>query len=204
MGCLPNMVVMAAGDEAELVRMTATAAAIDDGPSALRYPRGEGVGVELPTVSEVLEIGKGRLIREGGKVAILSIGSRLRDAEMAADQLAALGLPCTVADARFMKPLDHDLIRQLARHHEVVITVEEGSVGGFGSHVLEFAANDGLFDQAGFKMRTLVMPDRFLDQDKPEVQLAQAGLDASAMTTRILEALGRGEEARKLLKAING
>ncbi|MGB0682434.1 MAG: 1-deoxy-D-xylulose-5-phosphate synthase [Magnetovibrionaceae bacterium] len=201
MACLPNMVMMAAGDEADLIRMTATMAAIDDRPSAVRYPRGEGVGIELPPISETLEIGKGRIMREGAKVAILSIGSRLKDAEKAADELAARGLSTTVADARFMKPLDEDLIRQLAQNHEVVLTVEEGSIGGFGSHVTTFMANDGLFDQPGFKLRSLIMPDVFLDQEKPDIQVDQAGLSARHLVARALDALGRDAEAAEVRKA---
>ena len=147
LGCLPGFVLMAAADEAELKHMVATAAAIDDRPSAFRYPRGEGIGVELPEHGQVLEIGKGRVLREGSTVAILSLGTRLQEAIRAADQLATFGLSTTVADARFAKPLDHDLIRRLAQGHEVLITIEEGSVGGFGSHVLQFLASTGLLDR---------------------------------------------------------
>src|SRR5262249_25686008 len=146
--------------------MVATAAAIDDGPSALRYPRGEGFGVEMPAEGLPLEIGKGRIVREGSAVAILSLGTRLYESLKAADKLGAMGLPATVADARFAKPLDYGLIRQLARHHEVLIIVEEGACGGFGSHVLQFLARDGLLDQ-GLKVRPLVLPDAFLDHGKP-------------------------------------
>jgi len=190
MGALPGMVLMAAADEAELALMTATAAAIDDRPSAFRYPRGEGVGVEIPQILTPLEIGKGRIVREGGKVAILSFGTRLTESLMAADQLAAMGLPTTVADARFAKPLDHDLIRQLARHHEVLITIEEGSVGGFGAFVLHFLAADGLLDR-GLKVRTLTLPDVFQEHDKPELQYRLAGLDAEGIVQTVLQALGR-------------
>ncbi len=190
MGALPGMVLMAAADEAELALMTATAAAIDDRPSAFRYPRGEGSGVEIPQVLVPLEIGKGRIVREGGTVAILSFGTRLTESLMAAEQLAALGLPTTVADARFAKPLDHDLIRQLARHHEVLITIEEGAVGGFGAFVLHFLASDGLLDR-GLKVRTLTLPDLFQEHDKPELQYRLAGLDAEGIVQTVLQALGR-------------
>lgn len=190
MGALPGMVLMAAADEAELALMTATAAAIDDRPSAFRYPRGEGSGVEIPQVLTPLEIGKGRIVREGGTVAILSFGTRLTESLMAADQLAAMGLPTTVADARFAKPLDHDLIRQLARHHEVLITIEEGAVGGFGAFVLHFLASDGLLDR-GLKVRTLTLPDVFQEHDKPELQYRLAGLDAEGIVQTVLQALGR-------------
>ncbi len=190
MGALPGMVLMAAADEAELALMTATAAAIDDRPSAFRYPRGEGVGVEIPQILTPLEIGQGRIVREGGAVAILSFGTRLTESLMAADQLAAMGLPTTVADARFAKPLDHDLIRQLARHHEVLITIEEGAVGGFGAFVLHFLASDGLLDR-GLKVRTLTLPDIFQEHDKPELQYRLAGLDAEGIVQTVLQALGR-------------
>ncbi|MEY3234750.1 1-deoxy-D-xylulose-5-phosphate synthase [Aquidulcibacter sp.] len=190
MGALPGMVLMAAADEAELALMTATAAAIDDRPSAFRYPRGEGVGVEIPQILTPLEIGKGRIVREGGTVAILSFGTRLTESLLAAEQLAAMGLPTTVADARFAKPLDHDLIRQLARHHEVLITIEEGAVGGFGAFVLQFLATDGLLDR-GLKVRTLTLPDIFQEHDKPELQYRLAGLDAEGVVQTVLQALGR-------------
>jgi 1-deoxy-D-xylulose-5-phosphate synthase len=194
MGALPGMVLMAASDEAELALMTATAAAIDDRPSAFRYPRGEGVGVEIPEMLVPLEIGKGRIVREGGSVAILSFGTRMTESLLAADRLAAMGLPTTVADARFAKPLDHDLIRQLARHHEVLITIEEGAMGGFGAFVLHFLAEDGLLDR-GLKVRTLTLPDVFQEHDKPELQYALAGLDADGIVASVLAALGRGVEA---------
>ena len=190
MGALPGMVLMAAADEAELALMTATAAAIDDRPSAFRYPRGEGIGVEIPQVLTPLEIGKGRIVREGGTVAILSFGTRLTESLMAAEQLAAMGLPTTVADARFAKPLDHDLIRQLARHHEVLITIEEGAVGGFGAFVLHFLAGDGLLDR-GLKVRTLTLPDVFQEHDRPDLQYRLAGLDAEGIVQTVLQALGR-------------
>jgi 1-deoxy-D-xylulose-5-phosphate synthase len=178
LACLPGFVVMAAADEAELKHMVATAVAIDDRPSSLRYPRGEGIGVEMPVIGSPLEIGKGRILREGTKVAILSLGTRLAEALKAADHLNALGLSTTVADARFAKPLDEDLIARLAIGHEVLITVEEGSVGGFGSHVLDFLARSGLLDR-GLKIRPMALPDIFIDQDKPEKMYDIAGLNAA-------------------------
>ncbi len=186
--CLPGFVVMAAADEVELKHMVATAAAIDDRPSAFRYPRGEGWGLDMPEEGQPLEIGRGRILREGSAVALLSFGGRLAECLIAADQLAARGLSATVADARFAKPLDHDLIRQLARHHEVVVSVEEGARGGFGAHLLQFLAEDGLLD-AGLKIRTLHLPDRFIDQDKPERMYEQAGLDAGGIVRMVLLAL---------------
>jgi 1-deoxy-D-xylulose-5-phosphate synthase len=189
MGALPGMVMMAAADEAELARMVATAVAIDDRPSAFRYPRGEGVGVEIPALSEPLEIGKGRIVREGTAVAILSLGTRLADSLKAADMLAARGLSATVADARFAKPLDLDLILRLAREHEAMITVEEGAMGGFGAFVLQMLAQHGVLDR-GLKVRTLTLPDVFQDQDRPEAMYAQAGLDAEGILRGALEALG--------------
>jgi 1-deoxy-D-xylulose-5-phosphate synthase len=194
--CLPGFVVMAPSDEAELKHMVATAAAIDDGPSAVRYPRGEGFGVEMPADGVPLAIGKGRIVREGSAVAILSLGTRLYESLKAADKLSAMGLPATVADARFAKPLDYMLIRQLARHHEVLITVEEGAGGGFGSHVLEFLARDGLLDQ-GLKVRPLVLPDAFLDHGKPEAQYEAAGLNASGIVSAVTAALGLAAAATR-------
>jgi len=188
LGCLPNFVIMAAADEAELKHMVATAASIDDRPSAFRYPRGEGTGVQMPEVGEALPIGKGRILREGSTVALLSLGTRLGEALKAADQLAALGLSTTVADARFMKPLDTDLIRQLAQNHEVLVTIEEGSIGGFGSHVLQYLSDNGLLDH-GLKVRSKVMPDCFVDQDKPEVMCQKAGLSASGIVETVRSAL---------------
>jgi len=190
LGCLPNFVIMAAADEAELKHMVATAAALDDRPSAFRYPRGEGVGVDLPEVGRPLEIGKGRVIREGSAVAILSLGTRLAECLAAADRLAAYGLSATVADARFAKPIDRDLIRRLARHHEVLITVEEGSVGGFASHVLHDLTNAGLLEK-GLKVRTMVLPDCFINHDTPAQMYAQAGLTADGIVAKVLSALGR-------------
>lgn len=189
LGCLPEMVIMSPADEAELMHAVATAVAIDDRPSAFRYPRGEGVGLELPERGEVLPIGKGRIIREGNRVAILSLGTRLAEALIAADDLAARGLSTTVADARFMKPLDQDLILRLAREHEVLVTVEEGSVGGFGSHVLHFLALSGALDR-GLKVRPLVLPDHFIEHEAPRVQYDQAGLNAPHITACVLAALG--------------
>ncbi|MEO9131338.1 MAG: 1-deoxy-D-xylulose-5-phosphate synthase, partial [Sphingomonas sp.] len=197
---LPNFVVMAAADEAELVHMVHTAALHDSGPIAVRYPRGNGTGVELPATPERLEIGKGRIVREGKKVAILSLGTRLAEALKAADALDARGLSTTVADLRFAKPLDEALIRKLLTTHEVAITIEESSVGGFGAHVLTLASDTGLID-AGLKLRTMRLPDSFQDQDKPELQYAEAGLDADAIVETVLTALrhnssGVVEEAR--------
>jgi 1-deoxy-D-xylulose-5-phosphate synthase len=187
---LPGFVVMAAADEAELKHMVRTAAAYDAGPISFRYPRGEGVGVEMPVRGEILQIGKGRVVKEGAKVALLSFGTRLADCLLAAEDLDASGLSTTVADARFAKPLDHDLIRQLARHHEILITVEEGAVGGFGSHVLQFLATEGLLD-SGLKVRSLCMPDVWVEQAKPEVMNAQAGLDRAGIVATVFKALGR-------------
>ena len=190
LGCLPGFVLMAAADEAELKHMVATAAAIDDRPSAVRYPRGEGAGVELPAQGRPLEIGKGRIMREGNAVALLSLGTRLGECLKAADQLAAFGLSTTVADARFAKPLDHDLVRRLALNHEVLLTIEEGAVGGFGSHVLQLLATEGLLDR-GLKIRPMVLPDIFIDHDKPEKMYERAGLNAAQITGTALAALGR-------------
>ena len=185
---LPGFVVMAAGDEAELVHMVATAAEIDDRPSAFRFPRGEGVGVDMPQTGVPLEIGKGRILREGTSVAILSFGARLAEVLRAADDLAAMGLSATVADARFAKPLDEDLIARLAREHPLLVTIEEGAVGGFGSHVLQFLATNDLLD--GLKVRPMVLPDCFIDQDKPEKMYDQAGLNAPQIVTTVVSALG--------------
>ena len=186
---LPGFVVMAAADEAELKHMVRTAAAYDEGPISFRYPRGEGVGVEMPARGSILEIGKGRVVKQGSKVAILSFGTRLADSLLAAEDLDAAGLSTTVADARFAKPLDHDLIRQLARHHEVLVTVEEGSIGGFGSHVLHFLAHEGLLD-GRLKVRPLVMPDAFIEQAKPETMNALAGIDRKGIVTTVFDMLG--------------
>ncbi|MFV3076468.1 1-deoxy-D-xylulose-5-phosphate synthase [Niveispirillum fermenti] len=189
LACLPNMVVMAAADEAELVHMVATCAAHDAGPIAVRYPRGEGVGVEMPEQGLPLAIGKGRVIREGSKVAILSLGARLAEAQKAAEDLAALGLSTTVADARFAKPIDMELVERLVRDHEVLITIEEGSIGGFGSHVLHHLATSGLLD-LGCKVRPMVLPDTYQDHDSPAKQYEQAGLTARDIVATALKALG--------------
>ncbi len=189
MGALPGMVLMAAADEADLAAMIATACEIDDRPSAFRYPRGDGVGVEIPELSAPLEIGRGRIVREGTAVAILSFGTRLQESLKAADILAAHGVSATVADARFAKPLDHDLITRLAREHEALITVEEGAMGGFGAFVLQYLAGAGALD-AGLKIRTLHLPDVFQDQDSPAAQYAEAGLDAEHIAASALKALG--------------
>ncbi len=187
---LPGFVVMAAADEAELKHMVRTAASYDEGPISLRYPRGEGVGVDLPVRGEILQIGKGRVVRQGSKVALLSFGTRLADCLLAAEDLEAAGLSTTVADARFAKPLDHDLIRQLARHHDVLITIEEGAVGGFGSHVLQFLALEGLLE-TGLKVRPLVLPDLWMEQAKPEAMYAKAGLDRAGIVSTVFRALGQ-------------
>jgi 1-deoxy-D-xylulose-5-phosphate synthase len=185
---LPNFVVMAAADESELVRMVHTMALHDSGPIAVRYPRGEGRGIALPEVPQALEIGKGRIIRQGTKVAILSLGTRLAEAEKAADQLEAKGLSTTVADLRFAKPLDEALIRKLLTTHEVAVTIEEASIGGLGAHVLTFASDEGLVD-SGLKIRTMRLPDRFLDHDKPEKQYDEARLNAPHIVETVLKAL---------------
>jgi 1-deoxy-D-xylulose-5-phosphate synthase len=190
LGCLPDFVIMAAADEAELVHMVATARAIDDRPSAFRYPRGEGLGVERPDEGVPLEIGKGRILREGTAVAILSLGARVGEALKAADQLAAMGLSATVADARFMKPLDRDLVARLAKEHEVLVTIEEGSIGGFGSHVLQHLSEQGLLDR-GLKVRTMMLPDVFIDHDAPARMYEKAGLAAPDIVRTALAALGR-------------
>ena len=189
LGALPGMVLMAASDEAELAAMVATACEIDDRPSAFRYPRGDGVGVEIPELAAPLEIGKGRIVREGTTVAILSLGTRLQESLKAAEALAARGVSATVADARFAKPLDEDMILRLAREHEALITVEEGAMGGFGGFVLQMLAEKGALD-AGLKVRTLHLPDVFQDQDKPEAMYAQAGLNADHIAATALMALG--------------
>jgi 1-deoxy-D-xylulose-5-phosphate synthase len=190
LGCLPNFVLMAPSDEAELVHMVATAVAIDDRPSALRYPRGEGRGVPMPEEGKPLEIGKGRIVREGNKVAIFSYGARLGECLKAADELSAHGLSTTVADARFAKPLDVDLLLRLAREHEVLLTIEEGSVGGFGSFVLQTLAEQGVLDR-GIKIRQMVLPDTFIDQDSPNAMYGKANLDAKGIVAKAFEALGQ-------------
>ena len=203
LGCLPDMVVMAAGDEAELMHMVATAAAYEEGPIAFRYPRGEGVGVELPERGDVLEIGKGRVLREGSKVAILSLGTRLADALKAAEELENYGVSTTVADARFAKPIDRDLLRRLAANHEVLIAVEEGSIGGFGAQVFQALSDDGFLDGARgvFKFRSLTLPDVYIDHDKHEVMIARAMLDSKAMVAKALELLGDANAASRVMIA---
>jgi len=185
---LPNFVVMAASDEAELVRMINTAVSINDKPSAFRYPRGNGLGVELPKISEILELGKGQIVKEGSKIAILSFGTRLQECLKAASKLDAQGISTTVADARFAKPLDQKLIMDLCLHHEVLITIEEGSIGGFGSHVFQLLSEKGIFDK-GLKIRSMILPDRFIDQDTPDNMYKAAGLDAQTIEQKVLDAL---------------
>jgi 1-deoxy-D-xylulose-5-phosphate synthase len=199
LGCLPNFVLMAAADEAELVHMVATAAAIDDRPSAVRYPRGEGLGVPMPDEGKPLEIGKGRIVQEGHKVALMSYGGRLGECLAAAKELKALGLSATVADARFAKPLDVELLTRLVRDHEVLVTVEEGAIGGFGAYVLQALAEHGLIER-GLRVRCMVLPDQFIDQDSPNAMYAQAGLDAKGIVAKVFEALGKdaAEETVKL------
>jgi 1-deoxy-D-xylulose-5-phosphate synthase len=194
LGCLPNFVIMAASDEAELVHMVATQVAINDRPSAVRYPRGEGRGIEMPEAGVALEIGKGRIVREGTKIALLSFGTRLAECEKAADELAALGLSTTIADARFMKPLDTDLVLKLAREHEILLTIEEGAIGGFGSHVMQTLADHGMLD-GGLRMRSMVLPDVFLDHDSPAAMYARAGLDAKGIVAKVFETLGKDFKA---------
>jgi 1-deoxy-D-xylulose-5-phosphate synthase len=197
LGCLPGFILMAAADEADLANMVATQVAIDDRPSGLRYPRGEGRGVPMPAEGQPLEIGRGRIIREGSKVALLSYGARLGECLKAADELAGYGLSTTVADARFAKPLDADLITRLAREHEVVITIEEGAIGGFGSGVLQLLSDRGVFDR-GLRFRSMILPDIFIDQDSPNAMYAKAGLDAKGIVTKVFEALGR--DASEMVK----
>ncbi len=197
LGCLPGFTVMAPADEVELMHMVATAAAIDDGPSALRYPRGEGLGVTLPARGEVLPIGRGRILREGTRIAILSLGTRLADALRAAEELAARGLTATVADARFAKPLDHLLIERLAREHAVLVTIEEAAAGGFGSAVMHHLARRGLLDR-GLKIRPMTLPDRFIDHNSPKTQLAEAGLTARDIVATVIDALGQDVRPARL------
>jgi 1-deoxy-D-xylulose-5-phosphate synthase len=194
LGCLPGMVLMAAADEAELVHMVATQVAIDDRPSALRYPRGEGLGVTMPEEGVPLEIGRGRILQEGDKIALLCYGTRLGECLKAAEELAGYGLPATVADARFAKPLDTDLVLRLAREHEVMIAIEEGSVGGFGAYVMQTLADAGVFDR-GLKFRSMVLPDSFIDHDSPNAMYAQAGLDARGIVAKVFEVLGKHSAA---------
>jgi 1-deoxy-D-xylulose-5-phosphate synthase len=190
LGCLPGFVIMAAADESDLVHMVATQVAINDRPSALRYPRGEGVGVDMPAEGKPLEIGKGRIIREGSKIAILSLGTRLADSLKAAEELASYGLSTTVADARFAKPLDTDLVLRLANEHEVLITIEEGAIGGFAAQVFQTLSDNGALDK-GLKIRSMVLPDIFIDHDSPNAMYAKAGLDAKGIVKKVFEALGR-------------
>jgi len=203
LGCLPGMVVMAPSDEGELMDMVATAAAYDQGPIAFRYPRGEGVGVELPARGKALDIGKGRMLREGDKVALLSLGTRLADAMKAADELANYGVSVTVADARFAKPIDRDLVRRLAANHEALICIEEGSIGGFGSQVFQALSDDGLLDGArgAFKFRSLTLPDAYIDHDKHEIMIARAMLDHKAIVAKALELLGDEKGAARVMIA---
>ena len=190
LGCLPQFVIMAAADEAELVHMVATAVTIDDRPSALRYPRGDGVGIELPVAGVPLEIGRGRIITEGTTVALLSLGTRLAECTKAAEILAAHGISATVADARFAKPLDTDLVLRLAREHELLVTVEEGAIGGFGAHVMQFLAEVGALDRTNFKVRSMILPDVFIDHDSPPAMYAKAGLDANGIVAKVFDVFG--------------
>ena len=192
LSCIPNMVVMAAGDEADLKHMVRTAAEYDEGPMAFRYPRGEGVGVDMPERGEILQIGKGRIMREGSKVAIVSLGARLKEALLAAEDLETYGLSATVADARFAKPIDDELIENLARNHELIITVEEGSIGGFGSHVAQLLSSRGHLD-GSVRFRSMFMPDRFFEQASPERLYELAGLDAASIVKTVFAALGRDQ-----------
>jgi 1-deoxy-D-xylulose-5-phosphate synthase len=190
LGCLPQFVIMAAADEAELVHMVATAATIDDRPSALRYPRGDGVGVEMPTVGVPLEIGRGRIVTEGTTVALLSLGTRLAECTKAAEILAGHGISTTVADARFAKPLDTNLVLRLAREHELLVTVEEGAIGGFGAHVMQFLSEVGALDRTNFKVRSMILPDVFIDHDSPPAMYAKAGLDANGIVAKVFDVFG--------------
>lgn len=196
LGCLPNFVLMAPSDELELMHMVATAAAIDDRPVAFRYPRGEGIGLDLPARGEVLPIGKGRIVREGTKIAILNYGTRMVEVLKAADELGAKGLSCTVADARFCKPLDEDLVKRLAREHEVLITIEEGAIGGFAAHVLQFLAKSGALDK-GLKVRPMTLPDNCIDHDAPQKQYDVACLNARHIVSEVLTALGVAEASAR-------
>jgi 1-deoxy-D-xylulose-5-phosphate synthase len=198
LGTVPGLVLMAAGDEAELRHMVATAAAYDQGPIAFRYPRGDGFGVELPQRGKVLEIGKGRIIKEGATVALLSYGTRLGETIAAAERLAAFGLNPTIADARFMKPLDEALIARLARAHDVMLTIEEGGIGGFGSHVATFLARNGLLD-GKLRFRPLMIPDRFTEQASQNDMYAEAGLDRAGIVAAVLQALGTQDSALRTL-----
>ena len=185
---LPNFVVMAASDEAELVRMINTAVNINDRPSAFRYPRGNGIGVQLPDINEKLQIGKGKIIKEGNRVAILNFGTRLQECLKTSEKLEAQGISTTIADAKFAKPLDQKLIMDLSLNHEVILTIEEGSIGGFGSHVFQMLSERGMFDK-GLKIRSMILPDQFIDQDTPENMYKKAGLDAIAIEEKVLSTL---------------
>ena len=185
---LPNFVVMAASDESELVKMINTTVGINDRPSAFRYPRGNGIGIQLPTTKEVLEIGKSRVIKEGKKVALLNFGTRLEECKKATEKLFVKGIDCTIVDARFAKPLDEKLIMEVATNHEVLITIEEGSIGGFGSHVMQLLSDRGVFD-TGLKFRSMILPDIFIDQDTPEKMYEIAGLDNSSIVNKVEETL---------------
>jgi 1-deoxy-D-xylulose-5-phosphate synthase len=185
---LPNFIVMAASDEAELVKMINTSVNINDRPSAFRYPRGNGIGIDLPVISEILEIGKGRVIKEGKKAALINFGTRLEECKKASDKLSTKGIDCTIIDARFAKPLDEKLIMEAASNHEVLITIEEGSIGGFGSHVMQFLSDRGVFDR-GLKFRSMILPDLFIDQDTPEKMYQIAGLDHISIANKVEETL---------------
>ena len=185
---LPNFVVMAASDESELVKMINTSVNINDRPSAFRYPRGNGIGIELPSIKEIIEIGKGRIIKEGKKVALINFGTRMEECKKASEKLLKKGIDCTIIDARFAKPLDEKLIMEVASDHEVLITIEEGSIGGFGSHVMQFLSDRGMFDR-GLKFRSMILPDIFIDQDTPEKMYEIAGLDSSSIANKVEETL---------------
>jgi 1-deoxy-D-xylulose-5-phosphate synthase len=200
LGCLPGFVLMAAADEADLVHMVATQVAINDRPSALRYPRGEGVGCEMPAEGKPLEIGKGRIVREGSKIAILSLGTRLAESLKAAEELASFGLSTTVADARFAKPLDTELLLRLANEHEVLITIEEGAIGGFAAQVYQQLSDHGMLDR-GLKIRSMILPDIFIDQDSPNAMYAKAGLDAKGIVKKVFEALGKDIKVETVQRA---
>ncbi|MFZ3181923.1 MAG: 1-deoxy-D-xylulose-5-phosphate synthase [Methylocystis silviterrae] len=203
LGCLPGFVIMAPSDEGELMHMVATAVAYDDGPSAFRYPRGEGLGVDLPERGDILEIGKGRILREGSKVAILSLGTRLADSLKAAAELENYGVSTTVADARFAKPIDRDLLRRLAANHEALIVVEEGSIGGFGAQIFQALSEDGMLDgvRGAFKFRSMTLPDAYIDHDKHELMIAKAMLDSKAIVGKALELLGDEKAAARVMIA---
>ena len=197
LSALPNFVVMAASDESELVKMINTSVDINDKPSAFRYPRGSGIGVELPSIEEKLQIGKGRVIKEGNKVALINFGARLKECLIAEENLAKKGIKITLIDARFAKPLDENLIWQLATDHEVLLTIEEGSIGGFGSHVSQFLTEKNLLDN-NLKFRSMILPDRFIDHDKPELMYKYAGLDSQAIELKILDTLNSKIVVKKI------